>query len=341
MYRKLAGLIALLVWFALTVGLTTQAFGDDFYKGKAVRVIVPHSPGGGTDMLSRLLARHMGKHIPGKPIFIVQNVTGAGGVVGIAYVFNASPDGLTIGNFDAGLLTGHLTGALGGGMFDLKKARYIGNPFADNRTLFVRADTGIKDIQQLKRVSKPLNLGGTAKGSSKTNIIIALQKLGGFKMKAIVGYRGTSHINAAVERGELDGSVMGWINIKSLHPEWVEKNTMNMLVQSGAERHPDLPNVPLLSEVVPPDARTVIKTIGLPFSIAKPYFVPPGTPNERVQTLRRAFAATMKDPEFLADAKRLGRPITPTSGAKLQATVESILDQPPEVVEQLKEITGG
>lgn len=339
MYGKVARGIIVSLSLLFSLGGATLVFANQFYEGKTVRIIVPSSPGGGTDMLARLVARHMGKHIPGHPTFIVQNVTGAGQLVGTAYAYNAKPDGLTIGTYDGGNLIGYAAG-VAKDKFNMANAEYIGNPFADNRVLFVRRATGIKDLSQVHDSSKSLNLGASNRADSKANMIFALKSLGGYNLNLIFGYRGTSTINAAVQRDELDGSVMGWVNLKSLHPDWIKKKYVNILVQTGKKRDPELEDVPLMSEVVPAKWKRVVNTLSVPFTIAKPFFFPPDTPRENLETMRKAFEATMKDPAFLADAARLRRPITPTSGIELQETVTDVLNQPPEVVAELKKITG-
>jgi tripartite-type tricarboxylate transporter receptor subunit TctC len=339
MYSKVVRGMSASLFLLFTLGGVTPGFASQFYEGKTVRIIVPSSPGGGTDMLARLLARHMGKHVPGNPIFVVQNVTGAGQLVGTAYAYKAKPDGLTIGTYDGGNLIGYAAG-VAKDKFNLAKAEYIGNPFADDRVLFVRSATGIKELSQVHGSSKSLNLGASNRADSKADMIYALKTLGGYNLNLIFGYRGTSTITAAILRNELDGSVIGWTNLKSLYPDWIKKNYVNILVQTGKKREPDLSDVPLISEVVPAKWKRVVNTLSVPFSIAKPFFFPPGTPPERLEIMRKAFEATMKDPAFLADAARLRRPITPTSGTELQETVEDVLNQPPEVVEELKKITG-
>lgn len=336
--RTIAAGLTLLATTLLAGPVAAQKV-EDFYKGKTVELVIGLSAGGGYDVYARLVARHMSAHIPGKPTIVAKNMTGGGSRVAANYGYNVAPkDGTVLVVPDQSL---PLQQALGDPTvkFDTTKLNWIGNPIADNNTLSAWHTTGITRWQQARE--KPLSLGATGPNTSAW-YGMAMNAMVGTQFKIIMGYPGGNEINLALEKGEVDirGS-NSWSSWKVTRPQWVLGNDkkLNMLVQIGLKRDPDLPDVPLLMEL--PEAegdKAALRLLSAPTTIGRPIFAPPDVPADRIAALRAAFDATMKDPAFIAEANKHKLDLQPISGRELQKIVEDIVATPQSVVQRLKTV---
>ena len=330
-----------IIIFGLLLGLSpVSVFAQDsFFKGKTIRIVVGFAAGGGFDTYSRAMARYWGRHIPGNPAIIVENMAGAGSLIAANHVYKAArPDGLTIGNFGGGLFMQQLKG--GAGIeFDARKFEFLGVPVQDNRSCVFTKASGITSMERWMAAKTPVKIGTTAPGDLVHDGPKILQAALGLPMQLISGYKGTADIRLGAESGELAGGCWGWDSIKATWSRAIDNGDAVMVVQMVSKPHPDLTNVPLaISYAKSADARQLIEAgVTIPAITNRPYVVPPATPKERVQMLRQAFNATMKDPEFVADAKKSRIDLEPIEGEEVQRMVAGMFKLPPALVEKLKE----
>ncbi len=321
----------------LASGGTAQADPvEDFYKGKSIEVIIGYSSGGGYDVYARAVTRHMTNHMPGKPNFVARQMPGGGSRIAANFIYNiANKEGLVIGIVDQSLALSQVLGEPNIKL-DAAKFLYIGNPISDNNTMSAWHTTGVTSWEQAK--TKPLSLGATGNNTSAW-YGMAMNAMLGTKFKIIMGYPGGNDVNLALEKGEVDirGS-NSWASWKGTRPHWLAEKKINILVQFGLKRDPELASVPLLMELATdPDDQAALKLLSAPTTIGRPLFAPPGVPADRIKALRAAFDATMKDPAFIAEAKVSKLDLQPLSGLELQKIVEEIVATPPHVVKRLKD----
>jgi tripartite-type tricarboxylate transporter receptor subunit TctC len=326
----------------LTLGLGNNAAAQDkFYQGKTVRIIVGASAGGGYDTYSRTIARHIGKHIPGNPTFVVENMPGAGFLISANHMYNiAKPDGLTIGHFIGGLFLQQLLGKPGI-QFDAAKFEYIGVPTQDNYVIGLsKKNTGISSIEQWLSSKTVVKLGGVGAGSATDDIPKVLMATIGLPAQLVSGYKGTADVRLAYDSGEVQGVCNSWQSLTATWPNELKSGDLQILLQTTAKSHPDLTKVPLAYSYAKTDeARNLINA--LVHSVgpaARPYVLPPTTPKDRVATLRKAFMEVMKDPEFLAEAKKAKLDIDPLDGQELENNVKDIFKLDPKLIPRSKEI---
>ncbi len=311
--------LSLAVALALSFVATISA-QESFYKGKAVRIIVGASAGGGYDTYSRTIARHMGKHIPGNPTFIVENMPGAGFLISANYMYKAAkPDGLTIGHFIGGLFLQQLLGKPGI-EFDARRFEYIGVPGQDNYAFGLSKVSAIATVEQWMASKTPIKLGGVGAGSATDDIPKVVMATLGLPIHLVTGYKGTADIRLAFNSGELQGVCNAWESFKSTWRNELDARDLIIVLQNVARPHPELPKVPLVINFAKTDEarkliRALVHSVG---PTARPYVLPPGTPKERVEMLRKAFMDSMKDPEFLAEATKAKLDINPLDGAELE-----------------------
>lgn len=341
MSRRPAGFFGLILATLLVGGFAFAGSPDDgFYKGKTIRLIVAFSAGGGYDTYSRTIARHLGKHIPGNPAIVVDNMTGAGGIIHANYMFKqARPDGLTIGNNSGGLFMQQIMGAKGI-EFDGKKFEYIGAPAVDHLTCAIAKASGITSLEKWMASKEPVRFGGVGPGGFASDLPRVLQAALNLPIRVIDGYKGTSDIRLATESGELAGSCLSWDSYKTTWRKAIESGDVNIIIQAMPKKHPELPNVPLAMDYAKTDeAKRLIKygAHDLAYS-ARPYFLAPGTPKARVQVLRHAFAEVLKDPELLAEAKKANFAIDYVSGEELESIVHGLYKIEPEFAAKMKQI---
>lgn len=328
--------IAGLVVMAGALQASTQ---EVYKKGKVVRIVVSAAAGGGFDTYARTIARHMGKHIPGNPGIIVENMPGAGGLIAANHVYRvAKPDGLTIGNFSGGLVTQQLLGSPGI-EFDARKLEWIGVPVRDHVVCALTKASGITSVEGWMAAKTPLKLGATGPGTNTHDTPRVLLATLGLPIHVVAGYKGTADVRLAAEGGELAGGCWSWESVKVTWRKALEAGDVNIVLQAAPKAHPDLPRVPLAMNYAKTDEARQLMQIGIhhPSSITRLYTLPPGTPRDRVQLLRRAFAETMKDPEFVAEAQKSKLDIDPVSGEEVAQTVARLFEQSPTLIAKLKE----
>ena len=309
----------------------------DFYKGKTVSLIIGYSSGGGYDAYARLVARHLGNHIPGNPKVVPRNMPGASSRAAAAHVYSVAPkNGTVLATADQSLA---LAQAMGDAAirFDTTKFNWIGNPDAENNTTVSWHTTGVTTIEDAKKIELPVGATGGSTSSQYPRVMNALL---GTKFKVVLGYPGGNDINLAMERGEVGGrGSNSWASWKATRPDWLRDKKINILVQIGLAKEPDLPDVPLLMDLGSnPDDRTLLRLLSSPVAIGRPIFTTPDVPIERVKALRDAFDATMRNPAFLADAMKANLEISPVSGEQLQKIVADIVATPKPLGQRLAKI---
>jgi tripartite-type tricarboxylate transporter receptor subunit TctC len=305
-----------------------------------VRIIVGFAPGGGFDIYSRAIARHMGKHVPGNPIFVVENMTGAGSLIAANHVYKvAKPDGLTIGNFHGNQILNQVVGGQGID-FDARRFQWIGVPVKDNGACVLSKASGVTSLEQWRASKTPVKLGGSAPGDTATTNAKILKEALGLPIQVVMGYKGTSDMRLAAESGELAGACFQWESIKTTWRKGLDSGDLVVVIQTNPKRHAELANVPnAIEEAKSEEARQLIRA-GLhdPAAMTRPYSLPPGTPKERVEILRKAFLETFKDPSFVAEAKKSNLEVDPVSGEELETLIKGVFKLDPSLVAKLKDV---
>jgi tripartite-type tricarboxylate transporter receptor subunit TctC len=334
----------LFFFFGRDVELQAQ---NNFYQGKIIRVVVGSSPGGGYDLWARLMARYLGKYVPGNPETVVQNMPGAGGVVAANYIYAvARPDGLTLGAFNPGLYFEQLVGRPEV-KFDWSKFTWIGSPEQNDVMHYIRSDAPFKTVDDLRNAKEPPRCGSTGTGTSGHYLPRLLDETLGIKTTIVSGYQGGSEIDLAVERNE----VVCWSPLvatffgREPYKRWFKTGFVRVIVQSGTKRDPRLKDVPTLAELMqqyktPDSGKRLAKVVLTAATLGRPISAPPRLPAERTKLLREAYAKAMKDTELLADAEKRGWDVNPLSGQELEALAKDVVTQPREVIERMKWVMG-
>jgi tripartite-type tricarboxylate transporter receptor subunit TctC len=333
-------LLAIGVLFGFATSLGSAHAQESFYKGKTIRLVVGLAPGGGYDLYARVIARHLGKHIPGNPTIVVENMTGAGSVIAANHMYNAAkPDGLTIGHILGGLFLQQLLGnpAI---EFDGRKFEYIGVPAQDHFLIGLSKTMGITSFENWMTSKKPVKLGGVAPGGATDDLPKLLEATLGLPVKVVTGYKGTGPVRLAFESGEVDGVCNAWESFKSTWRKQLDSGAVVIILQATLKAHPELSNVPVAFDFLKTEeARKLFQVVTRVHGpTTRPFFLPPGTPRERVLLLRKAYMDTMKDPELLAEAKNAKLDLNPDDGAGLERNVKEIFNLEPSLVAKLKEI---
>ncbi|MEX0805332.1 MAG: tripartite tricarboxylate transporter substrate-binding protein [Candidatus Binatia bacterium] len=312
-----------------------------FYQGKTMRIVVGAAPGGGFDTYSRTIARHMGKYIPGNPNIIVENMPGAGFVVAVTHLYSvAKPDGLTIGNWIGTLVLAQVVGRKGL-EFDVKKFEYIGSPVRNHDTCVFTKASGITSIDKWMASKTPVKLGSTPPGATTYENSMILKEALGLPIQVVAGYKGTSDIRLAAEAGEVAGLCgLSWASAKSTWRKGLQSGDAMVVLQNSPTAHPELANVPLAINQAKTDEAKKLIQVGIHdvSTITYLYSLPPGTPKERVQILRKAFVDTMKDPEFLAEAKKANLDLDLRTGEEVEKTIANLFKLDPSISNKLREI---
>jgi tripartite-type tricarboxylate transporter receptor subunit TctC len=338
MKLKSPGLLAMLAALFLVTGLGLAA-EQDYYRGKTVRIVVGLSAGGGFDVYARTLARHWGKHIPGNPVFVVDNMPGAGSMIAANHVYKAAkPDGLTIGHFVGSLFMQQLLGRPGA-EFEATRYEFVGAPIPEKTACALTKASGITSVERWFAAKTPVKLGATGSGPI-VDVPKILKVAVGLPIQLVLGFKGTADIRLAAESGELAGACWSWDAIKSTWARGLDSGEVSIVLQAVAKPLADLPKIPLaISYAKTAEARQLIE-VGIhdAADIARPFVMPPGTPKDRVQLVRQAFLATLKDPAFTAEAEKSKLEIDPVTGEALEKIVAGLYKMNPAILAKLKEV---
>ncbi len=315
--------LSLATFVIASVACAAHAQEQAFYKGKTIRILVGTASGGDYDTQARLMSRHLPRQIPGQPPVIVENMTGAGGMNMVNFLYRLAPkDGTYLGvvpnNFPAQQWAG------GGGIqFDVVRFKWIGGLTKETSTMVAWAASGIRTLEDA--MSREVVAGATSRGAITYSFPAMLNTLVGTRFKIVLGYTGGSEVNVAMERGEVAARLNSWSSWRATKPDWIKNGLINVLVQAGP-RHPDLANVPSLEDMAKSDADRKIMDIALIGNkLGRPVAAPPETPDDRVSTLRDALRLLVKDPLFLAEAKKLNMELDPTFGEQMQREIEAVM----------------
>jgi tripartite-type tricarboxylate transporter receptor subunit TctC len=322
------------------VAVRVPAATSDFYDGRTLRIVVGASAGGGVDTYARTIARHMGKHIPGKPNIVVENMAGAGSLIAANHLYKvAKPDGLTMGSFLGGLVLQKLLGRQGI-EFDPLKFEYVGIPAKENYVVGVSKATGINSIEKWMASKTPIKFGGVGAGSGTDDIPKVLAAAANLPIQLVTGYKGSAEVRLAFNSGEVGGVCIGWGTLASTWRKELESGDLNVVLQAMPKAHPALPKIPLAIDLAKTDeARKLIQAVAHTNSdILRLYVLPPGTPKDRVGILTKTFMDTLNDREFLREAEKAKLDIEPLGGERVESIVSNLFKLEPALVAQLKEI---
>lgn len=329
---------------AIAISLIAVQYGlasDDFYARKTVNVIVGYGPGGGYDLYGRLMARHLGKHIPGQPSVVVQNMEGAGSLRAANYVFgSATQDGTVIAAVNQTLPLYAL--AAGNGVrFDVAQLQWLGSIEASNSVLATFRSSGISNLADAKDHEVPL--GGSGIGSDSNLHAVAINSLLNTRFKVVNGYKGAKDIHLAMERGEVAGRAgITWSSIVAADPAWISERKINVLLQLGFKREADLPQVPLLTELVDgSESKQLATLLTIPTVIGFAHWVSPNVPKDRVEILRKAYAAMGADKDFLAEAARASMHLRPQTSSEIAALIKDAAGTPKPILERVSRMLNG
>ena len=302
----------------------------DFYRGRNVMLVIGFSVGGGYDLYARLLARHLGKHIPGQPNIVAQNREGAGSERATLYLYNAAPkDGSVIGTFSRSMAVAPL---LANAPFDATRLSWLGSISSDVSVCMTWHTSPIRTFEDM--LVKPFTMGGLGKDADPDIFANVLRNVFGAKLKLVSGYPGTSDATLAMERGELNGMCgISWSTAKARHTDWMKARKVNMPVQFGLRKEADIADVPAVIDLVKGEEQSrMVRLILAGQAMARPYAAPPGIPDDRRRALIAAFDATMKDPEFLADAEKQQADISPVSAAEIEKLLTDVYATPKDII---------
>jgi tripartite-type tricarboxylate transporter receptor subunit TctC len=324
--------------FSLLCAGTSVA--DDYYKGKTIRAIVGGTAGGGFDVYTRAMTRHMGKHIPGNPTIIVENMTGAATRIAAKYIHSAAkPDGLTFGIFNGYLILSQVLNPKGFD-FSMREFEWLGVPIQDNVVCALRKESRIANMEQWFAAKTPVKIGGLGPGNSTSDVPRIIKAALNLPIQLVEGYKGTADVRLAADGGELQGGCWAWESVRVTWRKALETGDAYPILQVTSKKQPDLPNVPLALDLAKSDeARQLIRAGGIqPGAITRVYVTSPKTPKDRVEMLRKAFADTLRDPDFLAEAKKVQLDVNPLTGEEVKAVVDGMFKLDPSVVSKLSNI---
>jgi len=303
---------------------------EQFYAGKTIDFVIGYPPGGSNDTFGRLLARHLGKHIPGKPAIVPKNQPGAGSFLAVNTIFNVSPKDGTVIGIGAPTKLGTQ-----GVRFKTAELNWIGRIDSLVNIVFMWKTSPVKTFADAQKVEATLS--GTGVGSTVSIYPTAMNNVLGTKFKLVMGYKGSNEAMLAVERGEVEGHSTSWTALKVAHPDWLRDASVAILVQFALKRHAELPDLPTVVELARnEEERAILSAIMNATEVGTAFFTTPGVPADRLTALRRAFDASMKDPELLADAQRMNVGTSPLAGEDLQRLVAEVSQLPPALLEKVR-----
>ena len=321
--------IGTLIALALAVPAHAQSV-EDFYRHRTITILVGFTAGGGYDLYARLLGRHMGRHVPGNPAVVVQNMPGAGSLKATQFVYSLAPkDGTVLATVSRGMVIEPL---LSDAKFDATKLSWLGSITSETSVCATWHTSPVKTWADM--FARDFTLGGSATGADPDTFALILRNVLGAKVKLVTGYPGGNDINLAMERGEIEGRCgWSWTSIKSQKTDWLRDRKISLLAQFGMAKHADLPDVPLvLDRATNDEQRQVLRLLIAGQFVGRPFFAPPELPEDRKGALRKAFDATMKDPQFLAEAGKLDLEISPIAAAVIDEFLADMYRTPMEVV---------
>ena len=324
--KTIGSALALLV----LTGLACAAGVEDFYKGRNVTLVIGYSVGGGYDAYARLLGRYLGKHIPGNPSIVPEQMTGAGSLRSANFIYSvAAKDGSVFGTFSRSMGISPLVDKA---EFDSRKFTWLGSVTDDNTTCVTWNTSPIKNWDDF--LNKPSKFGGEGAGSDPDIWTLLYKNVFGAKAQLVSGYPGTNDVVLAMERGEIDGLCgISWSTIKSRHPEWLTSHSVNIIVQAALKKEPEMSAVPLATELTKtPEQLQIIKLLLVSQAMARPFAAPPDIPADRKVALIGAFDATMKDADFLAEAQKLNFDVRPVTAKTIDALLADVYQTPKDVI---------
>jgi tripartite-type tricarboxylate transporter receptor subunit TctC len=333
--RPLAASVIMLAG-AITASAQTP---EQFYRGKSIDLVIGYPTGGSNDFYSRLLARHLGKHIPGNPTVVPRNTPGAGSFLALNQVFNVAPKDGTVLALAAPTAT--LDEKLGtqGVRFKTAELNWIGRIDSATNVVFTWKTSKVKTFEDALKYE--VSLGGTGVGSTVSIYPTVMNNVFGTKFKLVMGYRGSNEAMLAVERGEVEGHSTAWTAVKVAHPNWIRDKEISILVQFAIKRHPELADVPTAIDLARnDDERKVLGAIMAAAEIGAAFSTTPRVPADRVLALRRGFDETMKDPEFLDEAMRSNISVGPLPGEELQKLIVDVSSLPPDLLAKVRTAYG-
>lgn len=323
----------------LILGVSATAHTDEFYKGKTIRFIVGAPAGGGYDTYTRAVARHLGKHIPGNPSMVVENMDGAGSLIAANYVYNkAEPDGLSIGVWISGQI---IRQALGdrSTRFDARKFGWIGAPSKGSPTCAIMGFTGFKNWDEVLHSKRPIRMGGVRAGTAYDDVPTILNNVAETKFDVISGFAGTAPVRLAMQKREVEGACLGWESMSVSNRAMLDAKGEDKLIPFITHKRledPEVKDLPLFTEVIKgEDNLATYKTWAASYEFQRPFSLPPNAPKERLDMLRKAFAATLRDSEFLAEAKKTKLDIEPVAGQEIDGYVKQIYSMSDKVKQNL------
>jgi len=307
------------------------------FAGKNVTMIIGFGAGGGYDLWGRTVARHIGKHLPGKPNVVPQNMPGAGSYVAASHIYAAAPkDGTVLGIIARDAALGPLSNAPGA-RFDATKMSWLGSPTREHNACIANSSAKVKKADDLR--DHELILGDTGPGTGTRSYPKVLNDLLGYKFKIVSGFRSSADVFLAMERGEVEGICESLDSINQRKPDWIPNKVINVLLQAGAESRPELKSVPnVLTLARNDEEKQVLEYLYAGQDIGRPFVAPPDMAPERLKMLRDAFAATMKDPEFVADVQRSKLDLEPVDGEHLAALIARIYATPKPIIERVSNL---
>jgi tripartite-type tricarboxylate transporter receptor subunit TctC len=337
-FRSVVRGVAAIGLFLLSGSLGRAESPAEFFKGKTVELYIGYSVGGGYDLYARVLARHIGKFIPGNPTVVPKNMEGAGSLRLANWLYRVAPkDGTVFGTFGRGTAFDPVLGEPGA-QFDGTKFSWIGSANNEVSVCVAWSTTGITSFNDL--LTRDFTVGGTAGSSDTDQFPRIINGVLGTKMRVVSGYPGGNDIVLAMERGEVQGRCgWSWSSVKATHGSWINDHKITVLVQLSLGKHPDLADVPVVVDLAKTDEqRQILKLIFARQTMGRPYLAPPSVPPDRVEALRKAFIDTMNDEDFLADAEKAQLEINPVDGAHVQDLVEEVYRTSPEVAKKAAEL---
>ncbi len=340
MNKKFLCVVELFIGLVFLVGASTAALSEEFYKGKTIRFIVGFSPGGGYDTYTRAAARHISKYIPGNPVPIVQNMTGAGSLIAANYIAKrAKPDGLTVGVWNGAYV---LQQVLGDRKVKFRgdQIGWVGAPVKGFPTCAVMGFTGLKRIQDVMKSGKRIKIGATRAGGTTHDLPVILNRTLGTNFDVITGYSGTATIRIAMQKREVDGACWGWesmsVTARAMLDAKGDDRLIPILTHDDAN-DPEIKHLPQVADLIKgEDNLATFRAWVAQYAFQRPLSLPPGTPKARLNTLRKAYAATLKDPQFLAEAKKSKLIIKYVSGPEIEKHVATLLATPAKAKEALQ-----